>query len=357
MIRPPARADLDARQLQKFEAQLRSHARLRVPLDTIWRIFARSFPNRPPGAGERAWLLRCLEFAAEDGVIRLPPPTGTRWERAGGTPRLPTSVDRVRTEAAADEVRAWKSRAWHPRLLWVLDLSWISPRQEEFLDRVHQGLVEDSFSSPAPFRHRSLELTGSEKGLEPLLGTQLFGEGRLSLEMLGVEREVLPFAWERVGAGPLALALENASPFQVARRQALATRSSIGMVIYGAGAAFRSSVLHLGLLEEPPEAVLYVGDLDDEGMAIPQDAAVLAREKRLPPILPATAFHEAMLDAAAALGYPDGWPCAGSAECGALSFLETAVAPRVRGIIESGGRIPEEVLGPQAFRCVLEEMN
>src|SRR5690606_30660442 len=116
-----------------------------------------------------------------------------------------------RVPARSDE---WRRFAWHPKLQWVLHLPSLSAEQEALLRRVHEGLVSGAFTTDAPLRYRSLELTGDEKKLIRMANSKtLFGPGRLTRELLGCMREPTPFAWVSVGQGTRALAIENVGPF------------------------------------------------------------------------------------------------------------------------------------------------
>ncbi len=351
-------AVLDPQRLERFAGLIRRHLRNRIDGETLWRMFAAAFPVRPQGAEERRWFLDALMGLARQEVIRLPPARSPRWDRSLGL-AVPGSVDRVMAPMTAKDT-SWRLFPWHPALQWIADLPQISEQQIVFLHRVHGAMVGGWLEKPAPLKYRSLQLTGHEKGLARLMSTHLFGPGRLSLELLGCVREAVPLAWESVSEHPSMLVFENAGPFWVAR-QTLGRMSDppYGMVGYGGGKSFQASLQHLLTIGRPLKSIHYVGDMDASGLKIAEAARHAAGRIDLPQILPAPGFHLAMLEAAGRFGYPKGWP-AGSGgdpiegDGGFLNSFSRDLRKRILAIVNSGRRIPEEVLGPDEMAAVLE---
>jgi hypothetical protein len=228
----------------------------------------------------------------------------------------------------------------------------LSEEQEAFLNRVQRALVEGQFAQRAPFKYRSLQLTGNEKRLESLLGTQLFGDGRLTLELLNCDGLGLPLTFERLASGPRMIVFENAGSFMVARRVLKAiSNPPYGAIAYGGGTQVLRSADYLISECGDIQTVRYVGDLDPKGIEI--GAAFAARVNQLGRHLvePATDVHLAMLAAAAELMFPDGWPASGKGtvtEAG--QWLSPECFPQVSRIISKGRRIPEEVLHDGHYR-------
>jgi len=347
-----ARDEPDPARVADFERRLLASPRRRIDREQLWRAFADAFPGRPDGREARRWLCRALEVIAERGVIALPAPSGRRWDRSLGVP-VPTSIDLC---AAKEERKAleWRRFPWHARLSWIADLDRLTPAQERFLRGVHEGLVQGWFERPAPLRHRSLQLTGDEKGLERLLRTRLFAPGRLDLGMLGCAPEIPPLAWETTGDAPRAIVLENAGPFAMARDVLRALeRSPYGVVVWGGGARFEASLAYLRTIGRAFDRIDYLGDIDVDGLRIATAAIARARQLGLPPIRPAPRLHEAMLEASARLGHPSGWKRRTGRKRSAtaleswLEFLPGPIRARVREMVLDDRRVPEEVLGPE----------
>jgi hypothetical protein len=328
-----------------------SHALRRVARDAIWAAFERAFPVRPVGAEERRWLLAALRHAEREGTIRFPSAQGERWDCAA-QPLLPSSVDQV-TIAARARDESWRTFPWCPELAWVSDLGAISDDLVTFLKCVHDGLVAGSFATKVSLKYRSLALTGDEKRLGDLArGSRLFGIGRLTLEMLGCQPDVIPIAWEAVGPGGRVLVFENAEPFRVAYDLWRDRRDTApyDVLAYGCGNAVPLSIRWLAEIDRRITVIHYVGDLDRPGLDAARSAAASAAAARLPRVDAAPGVHRAMLDAAARFGHPHGWsyvqPGEDAVDSQRLAFLPTDVQAAVAVVLAKGHRIPEEVLGP-----------
>jgi hypothetical protein len=345
---------LDPAGLARFADALASNRGRRVRWESLWSAFASAFPHRPQGRQEREWLAAALEHERAAGRIEFPSERGAHWDRSL-PPALPRMVTRIEEAAPADD--AWRRLVWHPELAWVPTMPRLATEQVAFLRRVHQGLVEGWFERLAPVRYRSLQLTGDDKRLEDLAAGSLFREGRLSLDGIGAYRVCQPLVWERVGAGGRVLVFENQEPFFVAREiLAALERPPYGIVAYGHGLSFERSVAHLATLPFQPECIHYVGDLDGPGLEIAARSARAAETLgSLPPLLAAPGMHAAMLSSAAIMGVPGGWPAdnwTGRLGDEALALLPAEIRPRVRDLLESAHRVPEEVLGPEEMARV-----
>ena len=342
--------ELDPARIAEFGRILSASPRRRIDQKTLWAAFASAFPGRPQGIEERRWLTGALEQLSNQGIVRLPAKSGKRWDKSLGAP-LPMSVD-LPAVSAPSPPRSWRSFPWHTSLSWVTELRHLPSDQEKFLLKIHEGLVNEWFREQAPLKYRSLQLTGSEKRLAMLLRTPLFGDGRLSLNLLGSYSELLPLAWASVGDTPRAIVFENAGPFFVARSVlSKMGKAPYGVVAYGGGKGLLASLPHIATIERSIEAIHYVGDLDKHGLEIANAARKIADANRLPPLSAAPLVHQRMLEAAARLGMPNGWPASRApGESGKLgesiAFLPEDVRIAVTSIIGAGRRIPEEVLGP-----------
>jgi hypothetical protein len=171
---------------------------------------------------------------------------------------------------------------------------------------------------------------------------------------------VTPAAWASVGEEPAAIVLENAGAYAVARavlsRQ---PRPRYGMVVFGDGGRFERSVKSLVTIGRRIARLHYVGDLDGAGVRIAIGAARAAAHAGLPPLEAAPQFHRMMLDAAARLGAPHGWPALPGrrtpvSEGAARGFLPPEVVDRVMLILGQDRRVPEEALGPEDVDAALQ---
>jgi hypothetical protein len=346
-------ADVDQQQLDEFERCLLSGTAVRVAAQELWCALAQIFPHRAPGPAERRLLLEVLRSLEARGTIRIPPERGKRWDRSMD-PSVPTSVDVIRDHATSSSF-PWRTFPWHPRLHWVVQCRSLSAQQVEFLRRVHEGFVHGTFREPAPLKYRSLQLTGDEKMLASLATTSLFGESRLTLELLACLPEALPLAWEALGEGGRMVIFENAGPFAVARRvlSELATRP-YDLIAYGGGRSILAALGHIMTIERGVESIHYVGDLDHAGLDIAWRAQLCSKSLGLPTMEPATELHRQMLMAAKSFGHPLGWPAdehfSPADRHRVLEVVRRDMRGPVEAMLKAGRRIPEEVLGPAELR-------
>jgi hypothetical protein len=348
---------LDSKRLLRFIHRLHHRTRVKTKLDELWTAFASTYNDLPSGPHRRLWLLAVLEELNDQGKIRLPVRHGKQWDRTSAIALPAAVIVCVKTieRPAAD----WKHFPWHPQLQWVLSRRHLSVSDFAFLSRVNQGIVERWFDQSEPFKYRSLQLTGDEKRLAKLIKcSSLFGSEKLTLEMLGCEREVLPVAIDQFSSNPRLLLFENAAPFMVARRMmAQATKSSIGIIAYGAGKQILKSVGYFSMLKCPLEEILYVGDLDCEGIQLAATFSLMSTKRA---VRPATQFHLAMFDAATTLGSSNGWPAKEYPmpylSDFALNYLDIDVRDRARALVEAGRRIPEEVVSHSLMHELLNSI-
>jgi hypothetical protein len=344
---------LSPSQVDAFEQILLSERRVRLSGQDLWRALAQVFPHRATGPAERILLLAALRSVEARGNICLPSERGRRWDRSMD-PAVPTSVDVVREPGSATRPD-WRRYPWHPDLHWVAHCRSLTEQQVMFLIRVHEGLVNGAFRDPAPLKYRSLQLTGNEKLLGSLAKTSLFDPARLTLELLGCLPGCLPLAWEPIGDGGRMVIFENAGPFAVARRVLAELRlRPYDLVAYGGGRSLVASLAHLKTINRDVESLHYVGDLDRAGLDIAWHAGHRARELELPGLEPADELHRQMLSAAEAFGHRNGWPAretfSAADRSRVLNVLSPDLRDRVDAMLSAGGRIPEEVLGPDELR-------
>lgn len=340
----------EPKHLDVFERLIRQSKRRRIEGPTLWSLFAQAFPGRPQGAEERRWFLSALEELESRKIIRLPAPKGNRWDTAFAPP-VPSSVDLAVT-ADQPSARAWRTFPWHQRLTWVTRLSQLAADQERFLLKIHEGLVNGSFTRKAPLKYRSLQLTGDEKKLSLMLRNGLFGEDRLSLDLIGCFQEIPPLAWASVSDSSATIIFENAGPFSVSLEVLGQMKTPpYGIVAYGGGNSVLAALPHLRLIGRPISKLHYVGDLDLAGLEIALSAQEVAYRVGLPALVAAPGAHMKMLSSAKALGNAGGWKASAPGPIPdrldrALQFLPVHVREYARSVIASKNRVPEEVLGP-----------
>lgn len=188
-------------------------------------------------------------------------------------------------------------------VLWRRELSWASvdkltTTQIEVLKAINRWLRDtdgdEDRRTVVPMRERSLEIFGDEKRLDTLAATTLFAPGRLTLATLFAERIPPPLAYDRVGDGGIVLVIENSDTFETVSALLAGNCGRVGYVAFGGGHAFEASVARIGNLDGVTD-IAYYGDLDDDGLTIPQRANVSAAALGLPPVRPALGLYRLLL--------------------------------------------------------------
>lgn len=268
--------------------------------------------------------------------VLIPLAAETRWSEAFGF--VPPSDEEAR------QIRAFP---WVPELAFVPDARLNLPFAE--LRQLDDFLRSRGPDRPlVPIKERSLQIFGDEKRLDALLGSALFRppdrlEARRDLrcEPIGV-----PLAWQR---GPAAaatqplLVLENAATWHSYCRWNVA-RGLFSGVVYGDGNRFIDGVRYLpGLFAElgGPRRLLYFGDLDPQGLLIPQEASGQAQAAGLPAVEPHLWSYRQLLT----LGAGRGQPWEGDPPSTTLCDWLGDLASPARDLFAAGQRLAQEHVG------------
>lgn len=323
------------------------------PFSRSWEVLLEE--ARLASATERGEAERDARMLASEGWIELKPvryrqhlidriviplAAETRWREAFGF--VPPS---------AEEARQIRDFPWEPQLAFLSEarpnLSFTELRQiNDFLkNRVDPREL-------VPIKERSLQIFGDEKRLDLLVSSTLFRPGRLDLardlrcEMIGV-----PLAWKR---GPSSanhqpiIVLENAATWHSYGRWNTQTRL-FSAVVYGDGNRFVDAIRYLGELFAElggVRRVLYFGDLDPQGLLIPQEASARAQAAGLPAVEPHLWSYRHLLE----FGAPCGQPWEGDPPSSTLcDWLETCSEP-ARKLFADRQRLAQEHIGWEFLR-------
>jgi hypothetical protein len=252
---------------------------------------------------------------------------------------------------SAEEARQIRAFPWVPQLAFVrearLNLPFLELRQlNDFLERVSLDRPE------VPIKERSLEIFGDEKRLDQLLASALFRPDRLDLTRdLRCETIGEPLAWKRgpaeAAAGAL-LVLENAATWHTYCRWNT-ERKLFSAVVYGCGNRFVEGIRYLpGLITElgGPRRILYFGDLDPQGLLIPQEGSARAQAAGLPPVEPHLWSYRQLL----AVGSGRGQPWEGEAPSSTVCNWLGECAEPARQLFAAGQRLAQEHIGWEFLR-------
>lgn len=245
-----------------------------------------------------------------------------------------------------EEARRIREFAWHPLLAFAregrLNVSFAE------LHQVHEFLLKPaSEHSLIPIKERSLEIFGDEKRLDALFSSALFRAGRLDLARdLRCEIIGTPLAWQRGPAAASAqpvMAIENAATWHSYCRWNRET-SLFSAIIYGDGNRFADGIRYLPEIFAElggPRPVLYFGDLDPQGLLIPQEASLRTQASGWPIIEPHLWSYRQLLT----LGSGQTQPWEGEAPSPSLCEWMGILAEPVRKLFAEGRRLAQERVG------------
>ncbi|MGW4426644.1 Wadjet anti-phage system protein JetD domain-containing protein [Streptosporangium sp. NPDC004631] len=323
-----------------LSAILNSAAERRVEQAAILTAFVQACPGTAGTSQGRPVLSALLDELAEHHLVELPrgragwdnaQPPLPRWLRLPLSPKPETR-----------SVRATAPVVWRRELFWA-GTDRLTTTQIEVLKTINRWLRDtdgdDDRRTIVPMRERSLEVFGDEKRLDALVATTLFAPGRLTLATLFAKRIPPPLAYERVGVGGIVLVIENSDTFETISTLLAGNCGQVGYVAFGGGHAFEASVARIRRLVDVTD-IAYYGDLDDDGMTIPQRANVSAAALGLPPVRPAAGLYQLLVQQdirAPALKRVD--PLIAERRA---SWLPTTVRRRAADILVAGDRLPQE---------------
>ena len=282
-----ASSGLSAR-AQRLAGILASWPRQRVQLAELWSLLDEVDPTSRMDVRRRRILSEVISELASAQVVELP--AARSYDHAENPP-LPRFLV-VRRETSSLPPR--KPVAWHPNLAWV-PRAGLTRSQENTMEQVNLWLHQSRDHSAVPSRERSLEVFGDEKALDRLVGTVLFGPGRLTLDLLRCRRVVPRLHCESAGDGDVLLVIENSDTFD-SIVTVLRGRDDhrVGLVGWGAGTGFEASVLSIPLVGRSVGEIRYFGDLDENGLRIPANASTIAQSEGLTPVMPASGLYSAL---------------------------------------------------------------
>ena len=278
-----------------------SSGRARLKLDAVQTEFLKAFPHFQGSADRRERLRVLLDELATAGSIRLPADERGGWERAP-SPSLPKWILLGRGHSQQQERFNHQSFPWMAELAFVASIRTL--RHPEEVLRIHEFLKSGGRQRPiVPVKERSYELFEDEKRLDGLLNSQLFTEGRLTLETLRC-RQVpasLPCVPAPSDAKKPWLILENESTVHSFCRLNRLIAHHRGIALGSGIAVLRATDFLAGLLEPNPDGqqklFLYFGDIDRDGIQIPFQLNQRLKAQFGIQVQPAEYYYQWLLDA------------------------------------------------------------
>ncbi|GAA0739577.1 hypothetical protein Drose_17040 [Dactylosporangium roseum] len=324
----------------RLAAELDAWDRRTITLAELWPLFARADPASSTRPTRRLDLAATIAALAEAGVV-IPSKSLDR----SAAPPLPIRLTLPAPTATASAAELARAVPWRPELAWAATAK-LTVGQIGVLQTINGWLRDRGRDRDVlPLRERSLEVFGYEKRLDALIGTSLFGPGRLTLDLLRTFRAHPPLPVRHVGSGPILLVVENADTFDSLSRVLPGTATNVGFVGWGAGGAFEASVLSVGELPDVRD-IAYFGDLDADGLRIPAAAATAAAAEGLPAVRPAYGLYRLLLDCGAV--QPGQPPVEPQRASGIAKWLEQLALP-ARTLLVNGQRIPQEAVSTRVL--------
>jgi hypothetical protein len=319
------------------------------PWSDDWESFLDE--SRLQTAEDAAEARRVALLLSQDGLLELrlrrdqeriqrfavPLPSERDWFVAFGRIH-PADLPDERTDLASVQ---WNSK------LQFLPGSRVNVVLEDLL-KLNAFLSVQSASGPViPIKERSLQIFGDEKRLDDLLSSALFRPDRLDAKRdLHCESIGVPLAWKRGPSSALAqplIVIENAATWHSYCRWNVEQKLFSG-VVYGDGNRFVDGIRYLpDIFSElnGPRRVLYFGDLDPQGLRIPQEASNRLLAAGLPSVEPHLWSYRHLL----ALGDGHGQPCEDELVSSTLCDWLVDCAQPVLQLFASGKRLAQEHIG------------
>lgn len=318
-----------------------SEGKVRVELNTVRAAFQQVHPELTTAPSARGKLRELLDVLQLDERIEIP--KGREHWDVSALPALPRWV-RLPREKVSVEKPDLRATPWCPELRFLAATRVFVPQVD--LLKMQEFFACGGRERPlVPIKERSLDIFGNEKRLDQLMrGSALFGSSRLTLEMLRcfIVPEPLPWAAGANLDGPL-LVVENAATWHSYRRWD-AERKLFSAVVYGCGNRFVEGVHGLSdifAVLGGRRRVLYFGDLDPQGLLIPQEASARGQCAGLPTVEPHQWSYRQLLIA----GNGHGQSLEGEPPSSTVCDWLGDCAEPVRQLFASGKRLAQEHVG------------
>jgi hypothetical protein len=322
--------------------------RTRWTLDDLLGRFLDAFPHMGGRPDRRRALAALLDELREAGYLRH----SVRLDRTEPPP-LPVFVDVTAPVSGVTGRRVPRGHRWRPELAGVLALQPTpTPTELRVLRQVNRWLVRRGGDAPVcGSRERSLEVFADERLLDDRLRHgRLFTAGVLSYELLRARRIAPGLVTRRVGSAPGVLIVEGPDTFRaVADVLEGVGESPVGVVVWGAGAAFEQSCEALADLRGPgaatPRRCWYFGAIDPTGLRTPARAAAILAPL---PLVPARPLYELLLDGDRRTAGRERMHHDTRAH---LRWLGPPLAARARAVLATRSRLPQEALTAEVLRA------
>ncbi|MEV3952263.1 Wadjet anti-phage system protein JetD domain-containing protein [Streptomyces halstedii] len=331
--------------------------RTRLSLDALWAAFRRVPHRNPQGEYEPLVLARQLHALEQGGHL------AQFKQRTADKVSLPVGIWLQPT--APPKPPAPPMPAWHSDIYWLAG-AWptATVKQRAAYAAVNAWLMSGPDLFPVPLRERALEIFGRygseddflmpEKTFDSLRSGPLFGQPSTLHKVLRTFtihppllseqfiEEVGDGYYQQIGAGDVLLVIENSATWW-SIVHTLPASHRLGYVAWGLGSTFRASINTLAAKHRVTE-IRYFGDLDLSGLRIPYEADSTARDRGLPPVLPANTLYTALLDIGIARKGKES-PAAVEEAAELASWLPVTLRTKAATLLVHGKRMAQEGVG------------
>lgn len=323
-----------------------SDGKIRLELDVVRRAFQQVYPELATTSSARGKLRELLDVLQL--AERLELPKGRNLWDTSALPALPRWVQLPRESVSAEKPDL-RAIPWCPELRFLATIRVFLPLTD--LLKLQEFFARGGREHPlVPIKERSLDIFGDEKRLDHLVrSSALFGEGRLTPETLRcfIVPEPLPWAAGPNPLGPI-LVIENVATWHSYCRWN-AERKLFSAIVYGCGNRFLDGIRSLSDIFAAlggPRRVLYFGDLDPQGLLIPQEASSRAQAAGLPAVEPHLWSYRQLLKLGA--GRSQAWE--GTPPSSTLCDWLGEDADPVRRLFATSQRLAQEHVGWEFLR-------
>lgn len=263
-----------------------AEGKARLELDVVRKAFQQVHPELATAPSARGKLRQLLDILQLDERVELP--KGRHLWDSSALPALPNWVQLPRESVSAEKPDL-RPIPWCPELRFLANTRMFVPLAD--LLKLQEFFARGGRERPlVPIKERSLDIFGDEKRLDQLVrSSTLFGDARLTPESLRCLMVPEPLPW-KPGPDPSRplLIIENAATWHSYCRWN-AKRKLFGAIVYGCGNRFIDSATYLAEILTTlggTRPIFYFGDLDPQGLLIPQEASARALAVGLPPVEP-----------------------------------------------------------------------
>ena len=339
---------------EQFNRYLHEHCdgKIRLELDLLLHAFQEIHPELAATPHARGRLRELLDRLQLSESIDLP--KGREHWDLSALPALPRWVKLPR-ETVSEEQADIRSIPWSPELRFLTSARLFVPLAD--LLKLQEFFAHGRTGPSVPIKERSLTIFGDEKRLDQLMrGSALFGNGRLTPEVLRcfVAPEPLPWTAGPNPAGPI-LVIENAATWHSYCRWNK-EQKLFSAIVYGCGNRFVDGIFSISdifAMLNGPRRVLYFGDLDPQGLLIPQEASARAQAAGLFVVEPDLWSYRQLL----ALGDQRGQPWQGESPSSTLCDWLGELSESVGQIFKAGERLPQEHVGWEFLATKTGDLN